>query len=150
MGAVLVFASRWQQSAVQLFLCSSSLHQTLQQQKQPTKKGNLRFAEKKQYNISGSASLHVIDSVLSLMWPRGGKILQIIFGSVFHLLSIMIYRKWVYFCVILIICSPPSSLPHIPLYCTSNFSLPSLSLCLPPLSPSLSPALPSPLLLNGG
>lgn len=100
------------------------------------------LCRKKQYNISGSASLHVIDSVLSLMWPRGGKILQIIFGSVFHLLSIMIYRKWVYFCVILIICSPPSSLPHIPLYCTSNFSLPSLSLCLPPLSlpPSLQPS----------
>lgn len=29
------------------------------------------LCRKKQYNISGSASLHVIDSVLSLMWPRG-------------------------------------------------------------------------------
>lgn len=54
----------------------------------------------------------------------------------------MVYRKWVIcVCFPVILIMFPSilwrqsiSLSHIPLYCTSNFSLPSLFLCLPPLS----------------
>lgn len=61
---------------------------------------------------------------------------------IFYLLSIVIYRKWVmyvFFCSfdlvqLSILWRQSINLSHIPLYCTSNFSLLSLFLCLPSLS----------------
>ncbi len=115
-----------------------------------------------QYNVSGSASLHIIESVFSIMWHRWWALaeklsLKASVHKTHHLHYIYydlqeIGYPWV-FSVILIMFTSPSCGDKAPVCPTSLFTVPLIlatphSFFVPPQP--LSPALPSLIRLNGG